>query len=64
MRQEQFLIIALAVVKAMRVPADSVFVRRYGHRAVVLVTVAAVPGMVGGVLRNLKSLRTMQNVKA
>jgi ubiquinol oxidase len=52
--------IALAVVKAMRVPADLFFARRYGHRAVVLETVAAVPGMVGGVLQHLKSLRTMQ----
>jgi ubiquinol oxidase len=53
--------IALAVVKAMRVPADLFFARRYGHRAVVLETVAAVPGMVGGVLQHLKSLRTMHN---
>jgi ubiquinol oxidase len=53
--------IALAVVKAMRVPADLFFARRYGHRAVVLETVAAVPGMVGGMLQHLKSLRTMQN---
>jgi len=53
--------IALAVVKAMRVPADLFFAKRYGHRAVVLETVAAVPGMVGGVLQHLKSLRTMHN---
>jgi ubiquinol oxidase len=53
--------IALAVVKAMRVPADLFFARRYGHRAVVLETVAAVPGMVGGALQHLKSLRSMQN---
>lgn len=53
--------IALAVVKAIRVPADLFFARRYGHRAVVLETVAAVPGMVGGMLQHLKSLRTMQN---
>ena len=52
--------LALAIVKAMRVPADLFFARRYGHRAVVLETVAAVPGMVGGVLQHLKSLRTMQ----
>jgi ubiquinol oxidase len=52
---------ALAVVKAMRIPADLFFARRYGHRAVVLETVAAVPGMVGGALQHLKSLRTMQN---
>lgn len=53
--------IALAVVKAMRIPADLFFARRYGHRAVVLETVAAVPGMVGGMLRHLRSLRTMRN---
>ncbi len=53
--------IALAVVKAMRVPADLFFARRYGHRAVVLETVAAVPGMVGGALQHLKSLRTMHS---
>lgn len=53
--------IALAVVKAMRVPADLFFARRYGHRAVVLETVAAVPGMVGGMLQHLKSLRAMKN---
>lgn len=53
--------IALAVVKAMRVPADLFFAKRYGHRAVVLETVAAVPGMVGGALQHLKSLRTMKN---
>ncbi|MBS1235467.1 MAG: Alternative oxidase [Proteobacteria bacterium] len=53
--------IALAVVKVMRVPADLFFARRYGHRAVVLETFAAVPGMVGGALQHLKSLRTMHN---
>lgn len=45
----------------MRVPADLFFAKRYGHRAVVLETVAAVPGMVGGALQHLKSLRTMKN---
>jgi ubiquinol oxidase len=53
--------IALAVVRAMRVLADLFFARRYGHRAVVLETVAAIPGMVGGTLQHLKSLRTMKN---
>ena len=46
--------IALGVVKAMRVPADLFFAKRYGHRAVVLETIAAVPGMVGGALQHLK----------
>ena len=37
--------IALAVVKAMRVPADLFFARRYGHRAVVLEAGAGFAGM-------------------
>ncbi len=41
----------------MRIFADSVFSKRYGHRAVVLETVAAVPGMVGGLLQHLKAIR-------
>ena len=38
---------AFGLVKALRFFADIFFVKRYGHRAVVLETVAAVPGMVG-----------------
>jgi ubiquinol oxidase len=53
--------IAYAVVKTMRFFADLFFSRRYGHRAVVLETVAAVPGMVGGMLQHLKSVRSMQS---
>jgi ubiquinol oxidase len=49
--------IALRLVKFMRVFADAFFSKRYGHRAVVLETVAAVPGMVGGLLQHLKALR-------
>jgi ubiquinol oxidase len=37
--------------------ADTFFAKRYGHRAVVLETIAGVPGMVGGMLVHLKSLR-------
>ncbi|MFT5799286.1 MAG: ubiquinol oxidase, partial [Candidatus Azotimanducaceae bacterium] len=48
---------ALRLVKIMRVFADVFFADRYGHRAVVLETVAAVPGMVGGLLQHLKALR-------
>ena len=40
--------------------ADTFFVDRYGHRAVVLETVAGVPGMVAGVLMHFKSLRSMK----
>lgn len=49
--------IAFRVVKIMRVFADGFFSKRYGHRAVVLETVAAVPGMVGGLLQHLKAVR-------
>lgn len=52
--------IALYIVKGMRIPADLFFSKRYGHRAIVLETVAAVPGMVGGMLLHLKSLRLMK----
>lgn len=40
--------------------ADTFFRERYGHRALVLETVAGVPGMVGGMLTHLKSLRGLQ----
>lgn len=53
--------VALRTVKAMRVFADAFFAKRYGHRAVVLETVAAVPGMVGGLLQHLKALRHIRD---
>lgn len=40
--------------------ADKFFARRYGHRAVVLETIAGVPGMVAGMWIHLKSLRQMR----
>jgi ubiquinol oxidase len=49
--------IALRTVKFMRFFADAFFSKRYGHRAVILETVAAVPGMVGGLLQHLKAIR-------
>lgn len=52
---------AYAFTRLMRYFADSFFGRRYGHRAVVLETVAAVPGMVGGVLQHLRSLRRQED---
>jgi ubiquinol oxidase len=52
---------ALAIVKFLRFFADAFFARRYGHRAVVLETVAAVPGMVGGTLQHLRALRRMES---
>lgn len=53
--------IAIGITKFLRFFADTFFAGRYGHRAVVLETVAAVPGMVGGALQHLRSLRRMQN---
>ncbi len=53
--------IALRLVKFMRVFADRFFAKRYGHRAVVLETVAAVPGMVGGLLQHLKAIRHIRD---
>ena len=52
---------ALRLVKFMRIFADRFFASRYGHRAVVLETVAAVPGMVGGLLQHLKALRHIRD---
>lgn len=53
--------VALRTVKVMRLFADAFFSKRYGHRAVVLETVAAVPGMVGGLLQHLKALRHIRD---
>lgn len=55
--------LAYALVRFLRFFADTFFARRYGHRAVVLETVAAVPGMVGGSLQHLRSLRRMEDDK-
>ena len=52
---------ALAFTKSARLFADTFFAHRYGHRAVVLETVAAVPGMVGGALQHLRALRRMES---
>jgi ubiquinol oxidase len=52
--------IAFAFTRVLRFFADVFFARRYGHRAVVLETVAAVPGMVGGTLQHLRSLRRIE----
>ena len=53
--------VALAFTKFLRLIADIFFKKKYGHRAVVLETVAAVPGMVAGMLMHLKSLRKMED---
>ncbi len=51
--------IAFGFTKTLRFCADTFFAWRYGHRAIVLETVAAVPGMVGATLTHLKCLRRM-----
>ncbi|XP_010274096.1 PREDICTED: ubiquinol oxidase, mitochondrial-like [Nelumbo nucifera] len=52
--------VAYRTVKFLRIPTDMFFQRRYGCHAMMLETVAAVPGMVGGMLLHLKSLRKFQ----
>ena len=52
--------VAFRFVKLLRFIADKFFAKRYGHRAVILETVAAVPGMVGGLLIHLRCLRRMK----
>ncbi|MEM6908228.1 MAG: alternative oxidase [Pseudomonadota bacterium] len=52
---------AFAFVKLLRFVADTFFAKRYGHRAVVLETVAAVPGMVGGLWQHLTALRKLRD---
>ena len=51
---------AYSMTKFFRFIADSFFLQRYGHRAVVLETVDGVPGMVAGVWMHFKSLRKMK----
>ena len=51
--------IAFGFTKLLRAVADAFFAKRYGHRAIVLETVAAVPGMVGASMTHLRCLRRM-----
>ena len=53
--------IAFAFVKLLRFFADLFFAKRYGHRAIVLETVAAVPGMVGGLWQHLNAIRKIKD---
>ena len=53
-------IFAKSMTKFFRFVADTFFAQRYGHRAVVLETVAGVPGMVAGMWLHFKSLRKMK----
>ena len=52
--------VAYKITMFLRWIADTFFKKRYGHRAVVLETVAGVPGMVAGVWMHFKSLRAMK----
>ena len=52
--------VAYGLTMSFRWFADTFFAKRYGHRAVVLETVAGVPGMVAGMWIHLKSLRKMK----
>jgi len=60
MRKKISDLFARSMTKFFRFIADTFFAKRYGHRAVVLETVAGVPGMVAGVWLHAKSLRKMK----
>ena len=51
---------AKSMTAFFRFIADTFFAQRYGHRAVVLETIAGVPGMVAGMWLHFKSLRKMK----
>lgn len=51
---------ALNTMRCLRVFTHAFFREKYNHHAVVLETVAAVPGIVAGMFRHLRSLRNMQ----
>ncbi|KAI9488491.1 alternative oxidase-domain-containing protein [Zychaea mexicana] len=50
---------AYRMVKTLRLLPDTYFGRDHYMRAVMLETIAAVPGMVGGMLRHMRSLRNL-----
>jgi ubiquinol oxidase len=52
--------LAQGITRGLRVLADAFFARRYGNRAIVLETVAAVPGMVAAAMVHLRCLRRMR----
>ena len=52
--------IAQSLTAFFRFFADTFFAKRYGHRAVVLETIAGVPGIVAGMWLHMKSLRKMK----
>jgi ubiquinol oxidase len=52
--------VAFGITRSLRFLADTFFAKRYGNRAIVLETVAAVPGLVGAALIHLRCLRWMR----
>ncbi|KAJ6359354.1 hypothetical protein OIU76_000978 [Salix suchowensis] len=60
-KEEKQEIMAYWTVKSLRRPVDLFFQKRYGCRAMMLETVAAVPGMVGGMLLHCRSLRKFEH---
>ena len=53
--------VALGITRTLRFLADTFFAKRYGNRAIVLETVAAVPGLVGAALIHLRCLRWLRH---
>ena len=53
--------VAHGITLGLRCLADTFFAKRYGNRAIVLETVAAVPGLVGAALVHLRCLRWMKH---
>ena len=54
-------IFAYYLVRTLAGTMDIMFGNRYGHRAIVLETIAAVPGMVGGFVNHFRSLRRISD---
>lgn len=53
--------VAYGITRGLRFLADTFFAKRYGNRAIVLETVAAVPGLVGAAFVHLRCLRWMRD---
>lgn len=53
--------LAQGITRSLRFLADTFFAKRYGNRAIVLETVAAVPGLVGAAMIHLSCLRWMRS---
>ncbi|KAK3141610.1 hypothetical protein QOZ80_4BG0336080 [Eleusine coracana subsp. coracana] len=53
--------LAYWLVKSLVIPKQLIFQRRHASHALLLETVAAVPGMVGGMLLHLRSLRRFEH---